>query len=169
LASASQQCALSQCIVCEGVFDVQEHCGVSAALYLSDLPSCDIFLFLRVQNCLRGHHFETTNNVQRAISDVLKDLTEDFSSASRDGRTASSIVLLLKGTALKGFTLKCKNFRDNFFFMKSVSILFEQTTYDISVTAVDYNTDNEYGLNHLTGLVLFRFACCTNLDCGLVL
>jgi hypothetical protein len=24
-------------------------------------------------------------------------------------------------------------------------------------------------LNHLTGLVLFRFACCTNLDCGLVL
>lgn len=34
---------------------------------------------------------------------------------------------------------------------------------------LQHNTGNVYGLNHLTSMLLFRFSCCTNSDCGLLL
>jgi hypothetical protein len=99
----------SQCIVCEGVFGIQEHCGGSTALiFVYSLPED--------QNCLQGHYFKTTNNIQKAVTNTLKDFTEeDFCVASRDGRNTSSGLLLLKGTTWEGITLKWKNFSNNFF------------------------------------------------------
>jgi hypothetical protein len=84
---------------------------VPQPLYLSDLYSVP-----EDQNRLQVHYFETTNNIQKAVTNTPKDFTEeDFRNASRGGRGASSGVLLLKGTTWEGITLKCKNFSNNFF------------------------------------------------------
>jgi hypothetical protein len=76
---------------------------VPQPLYLSGVYSLP-----EDQNCLQGHYFKTTNNIQKAVTNTLKDFTEeDFCVASRDGRNALSGLLLLKGTTWEGITLKC--------------------------------------------------------------
>ncbi|GFY34949.1 putative transposase [Trichonephila clavipes] len=40
--------------------------------YLLDLSPCDFFLFPRLKNHLKGHHFGTVENIQTAITDQLK-------------------------------------------------------------------------------------------------
>jgi hypothetical protein len=89
LASAPQQCALSQCIVFERVFGIEEYCCGSAALCLPDLPSCDFFSSWGLKTA-------SEDIILRwSTSDALWDLTEeDFQQCFQDGRTASNSVLL---------------------------------------------------------------------------
>jgi hypothetical protein len=70
---------------------------VQQPLYLSDPYSLP-----EDQNRLQEHYFETTNNIQKAVTNTLKD----FCIASSEGRNASSGLLLLKGTTWEGITLK---------------------------------------------------------------
>ncbi|GFV73732.1 putative transposase [Trichonephila clavipes] len=40
--------------------------------YLPDLSPCDFFLFPKLKNNLKGHHFGTLENIQMAVTDQLK-------------------------------------------------------------------------------------------------
>ncbi|GFW93571.1 putative transposase [Trichonephila clavipes] len=40
--------------------------------YLPDLSPCDFFLFPKLNNHLKGHHFGTLENIQKAATDHLK-------------------------------------------------------------------------------------------------
>ncbi|GFU60244.1 putative transposase [Trichonephila clavipes] len=40
--------------------------------YSPDLSPCDFFLFLKLKNHLKGHHFGTLENIQTAVTDQLK-------------------------------------------------------------------------------------------------
>ncbi|GFX26439.1 putative transposase [Trichonephila clavipes] len=40
--------------------------------YMTDLSPCDFFLFSKLKNHLKGHHFGTLENVQTAVTDQLK-------------------------------------------------------------------------------------------------
>ncbi|GFW72260.1 putative transposase [Trichonephila clavipes] len=40
--------------------------------YSPDLSSCDFFLFPKLKNHLKGHHFGTLENIQTAVTDQLK-------------------------------------------------------------------------------------------------
>ena len=48
-------------------------CGFSAP-YLPDLSPCDFFLFPRLKNHLKGHHFGTLDNIQKSVTDGLKGI-----------------------------------------------------------------------------------------------
>ncbi|GFU63214.1 putative transposase [Trichonephila clavipes] len=40
--------------------------------YSPDLGPCDLFLFPKLKNPLKGHHFGTLENIQTAVTDQLK-------------------------------------------------------------------------------------------------
>ncbi|GFX73123.1 uncharacterized protein TNCV_4502021 [Trichonephila clavipes] len=42
--------------------------------YSPDLSPCDIFLFPKLKNHLKGHHFGTLENIQTAVTDQLKSI-----------------------------------------------------------------------------------------------
>ncbi|GFT38701.1 protein GVQW3 [Trichonephila clavipes] len=42
--------------------------------YLPDLSPCDFFLFPKLKNYLKGHHFGTLENIQTAVTDQLKTI-----------------------------------------------------------------------------------------------
>jgi len=37
-----------------------------------DFAPCDFFLFQKVKSAVKGHHFESTDNIQRSVTQVLK-------------------------------------------------------------------------------------------------
>jgi transposase len=47
--------------------------------YSPDLSPCDIFLFPKLKNVLKGRHFGTLENIQKSVTDMLKTIpVEDF-------------------------------------------------------------------------------------------
>jgi len=42
--------------------------------YSLDLSPCDFFLFPRLKNHLKGHHFGTLDNIQKGVTDELKGI-----------------------------------------------------------------------------------------------
>jgi len=40
--------------------------------YSPDLATCDLFLFQKVKSELKGHHFESKEDIQRSVTQVLK-------------------------------------------------------------------------------------------------
>ena len=47
--------------------------------YSPDLSPCDFFLFPRLKSKLKGHHFETLENIKKAVTDELKNISvEEF-------------------------------------------------------------------------------------------
>ncbi|GFT00902.1 putative mariner transposase [Trichonephila clavipes] len=42
--------------------------------YLPDLSPCDFFLFPKLKNHLKGHHFGTLENIETAVTDQLKSI-----------------------------------------------------------------------------------------------
>ena len=42
--------------------------------YSPDLSPCDFFLFPRLKNHLKGHHFGTLDNIQKSVTDELKGI-----------------------------------------------------------------------------------------------
>jgi hypothetical protein len=41
--------------------------------YSPDLAPCDFFLFQKLQTALKGHYFESTENIQMSVTQVLND------------------------------------------------------------------------------------------------
>jgi len=45
--------------------------------YSPDLAPCDLFLFQKVKSALKGHHFESTEDIQRSVTQVLNDVPQN--------------------------------------------------------------------------------------------
>jgi transposase len=45
--------------------------------YSPDLAPCDYFLFLKVKTVLKGHHFESTEDIQMSVTQVLNDIPQN--------------------------------------------------------------------------------------------
>jgi len=41
--------------------------------YSPDLVPCDFFLFQKAKSAMKGHHFETTEDIQRSVTQALND------------------------------------------------------------------------------------------------
>jgi hypothetical protein len=42
-----------------------------------DLAPCDLFLFKKVKSTVKGHHFESTENIQRSVTQALNYITQN--------------------------------------------------------------------------------------------
>jgi hypothetical protein len=44
--------------------------------YSPDLALCDFFLFQKVKSAVKGHHFESVEGIQRAVTQALNDIPQ---------------------------------------------------------------------------------------------
>ena len=44
--------------------------------YLLDLAPCDFFLFQKAKSPVKGHHFESTEDIQRSVMKALNDIPQ---------------------------------------------------------------------------------------------
>jgi hypothetical protein len=44
--------------------------------YSPDLAPCDFFLFQKVKSAVKGHHFESREDNQRAVTQALNDIPQ---------------------------------------------------------------------------------------------
>jgi hypothetical protein len=45
--------------------------------YSPDLAPCDFILFQKVKTALKGHHFESTENIQKSVTQVFNDIPQN--------------------------------------------------------------------------------------------
>jgi len=45
--------------------------------YSPDLAPCDFFLFRKVKLAVKGHHFESTEDIHRAVTQVLNNIPQN--------------------------------------------------------------------------------------------
>ena len=45
--------------------------------YSSDLTPCDFFLFQKVKSAVKGHHFESTEDTQRFVTQALNNIPQN--------------------------------------------------------------------------------------------
>ena len=53
------------------VFDIQMHYGDAQPPSSPDLAPCDLFLFQKVKSTVKGHDFESTENIQMSVTQAL--------------------------------------------------------------------------------------------------
>jgi histone-lysine N-methyltransferase SETMAR len=59
------------------------------APYLPDLAPCDFFLFSKLKHSLKGTHLQSTENIQRKMTDLLKRFAQnDLQNVSMHGRNS---------------------------------------------------------------------------------
>jgi len=44
--------------------------------YSPDLKPCDFFLFQIAKSAMKGHHFESTEDIQRSVTQALNDVPQ---------------------------------------------------------------------------------------------
>ncbi|GFV59328.1 uncharacterized protein TNCV_2340691 [Trichonephila clavipes] len=82
--------------------------------YSPDLSPCDFFLFPKLKNPLKGHHFGTLENIQTAVSDQLKAIPiSEFHQCHEEERNVSSAVWLQKAVTLKEIMLNLVKVSDH--------------------------------------------------------
>jgi len=70
--------------------------------YSPDLEPCDFFLFKKLKLAVKGHNFESTEDIQKAVTQVLNDVHKIRSrNATKNGSTAGKGVRRHKGCTLK--------------------------------------------------------------------
>jgi len=68
-------------------------------------------LFLRIKNCLQEHYFETTNNIQKSVTNTLKDFTdEDFHQCFQRWKECLEWCVASVGNCLGGDHIEMQNF-----------------------------------------------------------
>ena len=73
LNAAPRQRPLSHGSFHQWIFGRKKHFCGSSAPYSPDLTPYDFFLFFRLKNHLKGRHFGTLDNIQKSVTDELKD------------------------------------------------------------------------------------------------
>jgi predicted outer membrane protein len=58
-------------------FDIQMHYSDATASLLTQSCTCNSFLFQKVKTALKGRHFESTENTQRSVTQVLNDTPQN--------------------------------------------------------------------------------------------
>jgi hypothetical protein len=44
--------------------------------YLPDLAPCDFFLFEKTKSAMKEHHFESTEDIQKSVTQALSDIAQ---------------------------------------------------------------------------------------------
>ena len=44
--------------------------------YSPDLAPCDFFLFQKTKSAMKGHHFESAEDIQRSVTQALNDILQ---------------------------------------------------------------------------------------------
>jgi len=44
--------------------------------YSPDLAPCDFFLFQKTKSAVKGHHFESTEDIQKSVTQALNDIPQ---------------------------------------------------------------------------------------------
>ena len=44
--------------------------------YSPDLAPCDFFLFQKTKSAMKGHHFQSTEDIQRSVTQALNDIPQ---------------------------------------------------------------------------------------------
>jgi transposase len=73
--------------------------------YSPDLAPCDSFLFQKVKSAVKGYHFESTEGIQRAVTQALKDIPQAVFQECYNDSTTGKGVCRHKGCTLKVTTL----------------------------------------------------------------
>jgi len=77
LDAAPRQRLMSHSSLHQWIFGRKKHsCGFSAP-YLPDLSPFDLFLFPRLKNHLKGHHFGTLDNISKSVTNELKGIAAE--------------------------------------------------------------------------------------------
>jgi hypothetical protein len=45
--------------------------------YSPNLAPCDFFLFQKVKKAVKGHHFQSTDDIQKSVTQVLNDIPQN--------------------------------------------------------------------------------------------
>jgi Rieske Fe-S protein len=69
------------------------------------LAPCDLFLFKKVETAVKGHHFESTEHIQRSVKQDLNDIPQNTFQECYNGSTAGNDVCRHKGCTVKVTTL----------------------------------------------------------------
>jgi hypothetical protein len=85
------------------VFDIQMHYSDVAASS-PDVSSREFFLFLKVKTALKGCHFESTEDDQKPVTQILNDISQN-TFQEYNGSTAAKGVCRHKGCTFKVTTL----------------------------------------------------------------
>ncbi|GFV68301.1 uncharacterized protein TNCV_2203321 [Trichonephila clavipes] len=78
--------------------------------YSPDLSPCDLFLFPKLKNTLKGHHFGTLEDIRTAVTDQLKaiPISEFYQCYEEWKKRHQRRVWLQKAVTLKETMLNCK-------------------------------------------------------------
>jgi hypothetical protein len=75
-----------------------------------DLTPCNLFLFQKVKSTVKGRHFESTENIQRSVTQALTTSHKMHSrEATKNGSTVGKRVCRHKGCPLKVTTFQFMN------------------------------------------------------------
>jgi hypothetical protein len=93
LFSASQQCTLPLCFVCEFLATNSRMTLIPPPPYSKDLVLCDFFLFLELQMALKGWRFNGIAMIRAKLGDGFADFqTMHIMNALNGGMTAGPTV-----------------------------------------------------------------------------
>ncbi|GFV81363.1 protein GVQW3 [Trichonephila clavipes] len=75
--------------------------------YSPDLSPCDFFLFPKLKNHLKGHHFGTLENIQTAVTDQLKTIPiSEFHQCYEEGKKRLQRCVASEGSYFEGCCYK---------------------------------------------------------------
>jgi hypothetical protein len=79
--------------------------------YSPDLATCEFFLFQKIKLAVEGHHFEPTEDIQRAVTQALNNIppTAFQECYKKNGSTAGKGVCRHKGFIMNVTTLYLMN------------------------------------------------------------
>jgi len=72
-------------------------------LYSPDLASCEFFLFQKVKSAVKGHHFGSTEDIQRSGTQILKDISQNaFQECYKQWQQRWKMCVQAQGTYFEG-------------------------------------------------------------------
>jgi hypothetical protein len=77
LDSPPGQRSSAQCTIGSTVSGKKTSSCASSCSYSPDLAPCDFFLFPKLKHSLKGTHFQSNEDIQRKMTDLLKGFTQN--------------------------------------------------------------------------------------------
>ena len=128
----SWQHPMSHCSLRHRIVDLKRHSCGSRAPYPPDLSPCDFLLFPKLKNVLKGRHFETLENTQKCVTDMLKIISvEDFQRCYQQWEQRLHGCVAAQGNYFERDNIDVW-VRETLVNKKSVSLIFCHTSYTVS-------------------------------------
>jgi hypothetical protein len=98
--------------------------------YSPDLAPCNFFLFQKVKLAVKGHHFESTENIQKAVTQVLNDVPQNaFQECHKEWQHRWKRFVQAQGMHFEGEYIVVDEYIKYNSFLEPVSLLYCRTSY----------------------------------------